>query len=122
MKKKKNDDADPVVPYWNLGGIFCNGFLLVFGLASEFVEQARGMAGRGDITKAIGMLDKAVQADSKNTSALILRGWARERQDDQDLAVGDYAAAIEADQNCGTAWEMRGRRLVYRIMRVLCVT
>ena len=87
-------------------GLLCGG---CGGSPSDRIEEAGRLIDDGESTKAIEILDEVIRYDSKNASAFIMRGRARERAGEYDRSLDDCNKAVRLNPKLDRAWEARGR-------------
>ena len=76
--------------------------------ANEPLAAAAQALARGNRDKALGLADKAVQADPKNVECYMYRAAVYDALRQFDKAVSDYAAAIDLPPQSANAYQHRG--------------
>ena len=64
----------------------------------------------GDLDKAFGFLNKALEKAPDDEPALLLRGLAYQKADKQDKAILDWQQALKNNPSCKPAYEELEKR------------
>lgn len=76
--------------------------------SKEFTQKGRELIDKRDYMEAILNLNKAIELDSKNFNAFLLRASLKERFEDLHGAMKDYNQAIDANAKYADAFFARG--------------
>ncbi len=72
------------------------------------LRTARNALAKGDIDRALTLVDKSIAKDPKNAEAHLLRGVIHETQHKPKEAVADFDEAIRLDPKLAEAYDRRG--------------
>jgi lipoprotein NlpI len=75
---------------------------------TELLQQARAALMKGQKEEALVLIDKAMTADPKNTTAYVLRAAVRDAERKHAEALVDLSKAIELDAKLAEAYDRRG--------------